>query len=115
MSRCFLVDLFRLAALPVATAPVTTLAVPGGTQTLVVLNALAAPIFVLFGGGTPGPGQFDLAIPGESLFVHPIGAASKISAVVVYAGAVPAGDTGEVAILRATDALWAPFVGPLNS
>lgn len=116
MARYVLVDLLRLDAI-VAPAPIgrTPLPSPLKANTIVVHNTLAAPIFILFGAGDPSAAAYDLVVPAKTLFVHPLAPTQRLSAVVVYPGAVPAGDVGQQAIIRVTSALFAPFVGPLTA
>lgn len=110
---CRVVELFRLPAVDGARGEN---ALTGDPATLLILNPLAAPVYIRFGTGTPSPTSFDLACPGEAMMAWPIdGGTGNITAVVDYPGAVPAGDVGQECIIRASEATLGAFVGALNA
>jgi hypothetical protein len=110
---CRVVELFRLAAIEGDSG---SGALTGDPATLLVFNPLAAVIWIRFGNGTPSSSSYDLACPGEAMLAWPIdGGTGNITAVVDYPGAVPAGDVGQEAIIRASEATLSAFVGPLNA
>jgi hypothetical protein len=112
---CKIAELFRLPAV-VAGDPEAdgSNAMTGEPATLLVFNPLAAPIFIRYGTSVPTPQSYDLACPGEAVLAWPIMGTGVISAIVVYPGAVPAGDVGQEAIVSYTEATLPAFVGPLN-
>jgi len=108
---CRVVELFRLAAEEGAAG---TNALTGEPATLLVYNPLAAPVYIRFGNSLPSATSHDLACPGQAIMAWPIdGGTGNITAVVDYPGAVPAGDVGLEAIIRASEATLGAFVGPL--
>lgn len=114
MGRCRSTELLRLAANDGAKGAQVLADWPA---TLVIQNALAAVLYIGWGSGTdlPGPGAYDLVVPGNALMTFPIPTgANSIRARVVYAGAVPAGDTGLMVTITATEQQLAPSVGPLT-
>lgn len=104
-------ELFRL---PAALDAQQVNAIVDQYCSLIVENALAAPIFIKFGNGVPGPGNYDLVCPGQGKMTHPIQGVGAISAVVAYPGAVPAGDAGFYAIFTVIDRDMGATVGPLS-
>lgn len=87
------------------------LALDPGHETIVVENQLSAVIYAAF-GRQPSVTEFDFVVPGSALFTIPVvGGQDRLSLLVDYAGAVPAGDVQ--AIVWATECRWPPFVGPL--
>lgn len=93
----------------------TTGQLPPGSCSLVVLNPLSAPIYILWSQGVPSASAFDLVVPGNALMAVPVpSGASALSAVVLYpGGTVPTGDGGSHAVLSMTDNNQGAFVGPL--
>ena len=88
--------------------------IAAGQCSVVVHNALSAPVFILFGQGVPALGHYDLVVPGSALLAFPIpDDASAISAVVIYPGTVPAGDAGLHATILTTGNNQGTSVGPL--
>lgn len=107
------VDLFRLRAEDGARhagAPIPPELV---ARSLLVYNPLSAPVFLRFGVGDASPATHDVACPGSAVLSWPLDpSATRISAVVDYAGAVPPGDVAE-AVVRVTDEVLSPSIGPL--
>lgn len=105
-------ELGRLAAADLAS--IQGAEIPDGQCSLVVHNPLAAPIYVLFGGGVPAANSYDLAVPGQALLAYPLPyGAAQLSALVDYAGAVPASDAGQHATISVTRTNQGTFVGAL--
>ena len=89
-------------------------AVPDGSCSLVVHNPLAAPIFLLFAGGVPSASNNDVSVPGVALMAYPLPPGVEvITAVIDYAGGVPAGDAGQHATVLVTGSNQGTSVGPL--
>ena len=111
MGACRVAELFRLEAVDGADG---TNALTGEPATLLVYNPLAAPVYIRFGSSLPSASSHDLACPGQAIMAWPIdGGTGNVTAVVEYPGAVPAGDVGLEAIIRASEATLGAFVGPL--
>lgn len=85
--------------------------------TLVVLNALAAPIFIRWGDNESDPVaptffEWDWSVPGEALMLIPIPAGVRRARfLVIYPGAPPVTDVR--AVIHGSECAWAPQVGPL--
>lgn len=87
---------------------------PGVYCSLVVENALSAPVYLSWGGGPSGPGHYDAVVPGSALRTVPVPPyAVRIQAQADYPGAVPAADAGLYCIISATSANLGATVGPL--
>ncbi len=106
---CKIQELFRLQAIDGDSGAGS---MTGDPATLLIYNPLAAPIYIRFGASIPSAASHDLACPGDAIMAWPIQGPGVITALIDYAGAIPAGDVGE-AIIRSSEATLAPFVGPL--
>lgn len=86
----------------------------GAFCSLVVENALSAPVYISWGNGPSGPGAYDAVAPGSGLRTVPIPPyATKIQVQVDYPGSVPTGDAGLFCIVSATSANLGATSGPL--
>lgn len=108
------VELVKLQAENGATAVVSVV----DHTTLVILNALSAPVYVTWGTSPnadppePSATNWDAAAPGESYISIPIPADVKAARLkVVYPGSPPSSDVQ--AVVSASPCAWPPFVGPL--
>jgi hypothetical protein len=109
---CPQAELFRIAAVDAQQKTATVPATMG--QSLIVHNALAAPIWISFSGSDPVAPVYDLVVPGEALFTYPINGVTTITARVRYSGAVPPADANQFAIFLVSAANMGATVGPLN-
>lgn len=108
---CPQTELFRLAAID---QQQRTAAVPSSMgATLIVHNALAAPIVVSFSQSDPVAPNYDLIVPGQGLMTYPIAGVRNVTARVDYPGAVPAADANMFAIFLVTARGMTAAVSPL--
>ena len=104
-----MIELGRVGAVDGSTV---TFDVSADARTLVIVNQLSAYLWIQWGGTAPRAIEWDWPGSGSALLVIPLPPApGRVTLLVDYPGAVPAGDVQ--AIVFESDCAWAPFVGAI--